>query len=208
MAMAILVTNVKGGCGKTTIATNLAAAIARSGLVTAVADLDRQKSSKGWIERRPKLLAPVQALDWTKEIGSFPKEIERLIMDAPAALRRRQLEEIVAASDLVLVPVVPGAFDEQAAARFMGRLDELKGIARGTKAVAIIANRFRGQTRAAVRLDVFLAGLGHQTVARLRDTQLYNEATLRGLGVFDLSGSRAASYQEEWLPILRLAEAM
>lgn len=46
MPMAILVTNVKGGCGKTTIATNLAAAIARSGLVTAVADLDRRKSSK------------------------------------------------------------------------------------------------------------------------------------------------------------------
>jgi hypothetical protein len=65
-----------------------------------------------------------------------------------------------------------------------------------------------GQTRAAARLDVFLAGLGHQTIARLRDTLLYNEATLRGLGVFDLSGVRAASYQGEWLPILQLTAAI
>lgn len=207
MAMTILVTNVKGGCGKTTIATNLAAAIARSGLVTALADLDRQRSSKGWTERRPESLATVQVLDWTREIGSLPHGIERLIMDTPAALRRKQLEEMVAAADLVLVPVVPGAFDEPATARFMRRLDELKGIARGRKAVAIIANRFRGPTRATARLDVFLAGLGHRTITRLRDTQLYNDVALRGLGVFDLAGSRAASYQEEWLPILQFAEA-
>ena len=207
MAMAILVTNVKGGCGKTTIATNLAAAIARSGLVTALADLDRQRSSKGWTERRPESLATVQVFDWTREIGSLPHGIERLIMDTPAALRRKQLEEMVAAADLVLVPVVPGAFDEPATARFMRRLDELKGIARGRKAVAIIANRFRGPTRAAARLDVFLAGLGHRTITRLRDTQLYNDVALRGLGVFDLASTRAASYQEEWLPILQFAEA-
>jgi len=207
MTVSILITNLKGGCGKTTIATNLAAAIARSGLVTAIADLDRQKSSKGWTERRPETFAPVQAIDWSREIGPLPTGIERLIMDAPAALKRKQLEEIVSAADIVLVPVVPGAYDEQATKRFMRRLDELKGIARGKKAVAIVANRFRAQTRAAVRLDVFLGGLGHETIARLRESQLYNQAALSGLGVFDLTSARAASYQAEWLPILKFAEA-
>src|SRR5262249_40895288 len=108
MAMAILVTNIKGGCGKTTIATNLAAAIAQSGFVTALADLDRQRSSKSWTERRPESLAAVQVVDWTKKIGALPGGIERLIMDTPAAFKRKQLEEMVAAADLVLVPVVPG----------------------------------------------------------------------------------------------------
>ena len=83
-------------------------------------------------------ITDMQVLDWTKKIGSLAGGIERLIMDTPAALRRKQLEEMVAVADLVLVPVVPGAFDEPATARFVRRLDELKGIARGRKAVAII----------------------------------------------------------------------
>ena len=207
MTLSILITNLKGGCGKTTIATNLAAAFARSGFVTAIADLDRQKSSKGWTERRPDTLAPVHAMDWSQEIGPLPTGIERLILDAPAALKRKQLEEMVAAADMVMVPVVPGAFDEQATRRFIRRLDQFKAIARGKKPVAIIANRFRAQTQAAARLDLFLSGLGHQTIARLRDTQLYNQAIVNGLGVFDLTSARAASYQAEWTPILRFAEA-
>ena len=43
--LTVLVTNTKGGCGKTTVATHLAAAFAGAGLKTALADADRQRSS-------------------------------------------------------------------------------------------------------------------------------------------------------------------
>ena len=42
---AILVANIKGGCGKTTVATHLAAAFACAGQATALADLDRWLAS-------------------------------------------------------------------------------------------------------------------------------------------------------------------
>lgn len=61
---AILVANVKGGCGKTTVATHLAAAFAAGGLNTVLADADRQRSSLLWCEMRPGHAAPIAPLDW------------------------------------------------------------------------------------------------------------------------------------------------
>ena len=48
----ILVVNGKGGCGKTTVATNLAAAYAATGLQVALCDYDPQASSHYWAEIR------------------------------------------------------------------------------------------------------------------------------------------------------------
>ena len=61
----ILVVNSKGGCGKTTIASNLAVALAARGEDVALADADRQKSSLSWVKRRPKSLLQIEALNWS-----------------------------------------------------------------------------------------------------------------------------------------------
>jgi cellulose biosynthesis protein BcsQ len=72
----ILVVNSKGGCGKTTVATNLASALAARGDDVALADADRQKSSLSWTKRRPKQLNPIEGLNWTKveAIGEKDKD--------------------------------------------------------------------------------------------------------------------------------------
>ncbi|MEO1250178.1 MAG: ParA family protein, partial [Pseudomonadota bacterium] len=50
--LSILVLNLKGGCGKTTLATNLAGACAAHGLKVALAEVDRQKSALTWLKSR------------------------------------------------------------------------------------------------------------------------------------------------------------
>lgn len=45
----VLVANIKGGCGKTTAATHLAAAFAVAGRGAPFADADRQRSGLGWV---------------------------------------------------------------------------------------------------------------------------------------------------------------
>ena len=49
----VLVMNAKGGCGKSTLATNLASYYAVRGNSVTLADFDPQRSSLDWVEMRP-----------------------------------------------------------------------------------------------------------------------------------------------------------
>lgn len=49
----VLIANSKGGCGKTTLSTNLAGYLAFIGRRVVLSDLDRQQSSMQWLQRRP-----------------------------------------------------------------------------------------------------------------------------------------------------------
>ena len=49
----ILIANPKGGCGKTTVATNLASGYAIRGFRTALVDYDPQESAMQWLRARP-----------------------------------------------------------------------------------------------------------------------------------------------------------
>jgi chromosome partitioning protein len=204
--LVVLVANIKGGCGKTTIATHLAAAFAVAGHATVLADGDRQRSSLDWISRRPADAATLTGLNWSKDIGEVPRHTRRLVIDAPAALKTKQVEELVRLADVVVLPVLPGAFDEQATHRFLGKLDELKTIARRKTPVAVVGNRLKARTRAADRLDTFLGGVGHTVVTRLRDSQLYPEAAASGLSLFDMKGRRSAGHLDDWAPLLAFIE--
>ena len=49
----IMVLNAKGGCGKSTLATNIASWYATEGASVALADFDPQRSALDWLDRRP-----------------------------------------------------------------------------------------------------------------------------------------------------------
>lgn len=204
--ISVLVANAKGGCGKTTLATNLATAFANAGLKTAIAEGDRQRSTEQWLKRRPADAAPIEALDWRKGPGDVPKKIERLVIDAPAGVTSKNVQAMLKQADLVVMPVLPSIFDEAATKRFLKKVEELKPIRKGRKPLAIVANRVRANTRAAKDLDAFLEGLGHEVAARFSDRAIYQEVARRGLGIFDLSPSRRAGAVEDWLPLIRMVE--
>lgn len=202
----ILVSNLKGGCGKTTIATNLAGIFARAGLPTALADSDRQRSALAWLAQRAATAPPIAGLDWHKEPGEVPPGTARLVIDAPAALRVKEVEALLVEADLVVVPILPSLFDEASSARFLARLDELKPVRKGKKPVLVVANRLRPRSRAGQRLEAFLTELGHPPVARLADRALYGELALKGLSVLDAPARDAAAALAEWQPLLRAIE--
>ncbi len=203
--LSILIANSKGGCGKSTLTTNLSAALALAGHEVLLADADRQKSSLTWAERRPKGAKPIEAADWTKDIGEVPKKVTRLVIDGPAGLRKESFETLVALADLIIMPVLPSTFDHEASTTFLKRLDALKSIRKNRKGVAIVGNRMRDRTRAAERLDRFLEGSGHTVVARLRDSLIYSDAAMTGLSIFELKSTRPV-VREDWQPLVDYIE--
>lgn len=202
--LSVLVGNIKGGCGKTTIATHLASSFAATGLKTVIADCDRQKSSLNWLKRRDETAPVVTGLDWSKDLGSAPKGIDRLIIDAPAAMHHKDVEDLIAIADVVVVPVLPGAFDQDATAHFLKKLSEVKAVRKNKRVVAIVGNRLRLGLKATEQLDVFFASLGFPVVARLRDSQIYPSVAALGSSVLEAKERRARDYAAEWMPLLNL----
>lgn len=203
----ILVATVKGGSGKTTLSTNLAAALAADGAKVLLADLDRQRSATEWLARRPADAAPIAGAEWMKDIGRPGPEFDFAILDAPAALKTRQIEEVVAFADRIIVPVAPSALDEGATLRFLRKLDDIRAVAKGRKLVGLVGNRVRAGTRSAERQSAFMAKSGHRCVARIRDSQVYLDVVEAGQGIFDRSGSRIAPLKEDWWPLLEFVRS-
>jgi chromosome partitioning protein len=202
--LSVLVGNIKGGCGKTTIATHIASAFAASGYVTVIADCDRQRSSLRWLKRRPAKAPAIGGLDWSKVAGAAPEGTERLVIDAPAAMRHRDAKELVALADVIIVPVLPSRLDEDATAYFLRKLGEIKAVRKHRRTIALVANRIRLGTNAAAELERYFAGREPAIVARLRDSQIYPALTQSGTTVLESGGARARGYAAEWQPLLDL----
>ncbi|CDL00890.1 conserved protein of unknown function [Magnetospirillum gryphiswaldense MSR-1 v2] len=202
--LSVLVGNIKGGCGKTTIATHLASSFAATGLSTIIADCDRQKSSLNWLKRRDEAAPTITGLDWSKTLGNPPKGIDRLVIDAPAAMHHDDVEDLIAIADVVVVPVLPGAFDQDATAHFLKKLSAVKAVRKNKRVVAIIGNRLRLGAKATEQLDVFFESLGFPVVARLRDSQIYPTTAALGSSVLESRDRRARDYAAEWTPLLDL----
>jgi chromosome partitioning protein len=206
MTKHVAVINWKGGCGKTTIATHLAVALATSGLDTGLADYDRQATTKLWKRLRPKDAVSVSLVDWRKDFGKCPASLQRLIIDCPPSLRTKRVRAIIAESDIAVVPLLPSIFDEMATLSFLERLEAIKSIRKRKKQVLLVANRYRTGRSASRRLEEFLLAEGLLLTARIPERDIYPDLARDGLTVFDRTNRAAVEQQHKWLPLLSTIE--
>ena len=119
----IVVANPKGGVGKTTLATNLAGYLASRGHAVMLGDVDRQQSSKTWLALRPAGLPKIATWEVSRdEIVRPPKGTTHIVLDTPAGLHGRRLDEVMKLADKVLIPLQPGIFDIHATHTFIADL--------------------------------------------------------------------------------------
>ena len=201
--LSILVASSKGGVGKTTVATHLAAYFALAGKRTVLIDADRQGSSRHWCEKRASLAAAVGPVDgsrrgWDKHL---PADAQRVVIDAAAGAMADDLEPFLALVDAVVVPVTPSVIDMEATVAFLNTLAQVDRVRKGKLPVGLVANKLKPWTNASQQVLDQLKAWPYPLVAQLRDTQAYALLTGLGKSLFDYHSEQVRGHQEDWNPL-------
>jgi chromosome partitioning protein len=205
----IVVLNPKGGCGKSTLATNLAGYLASRSNGVALMDFDPQGSSIRWLKVRPKNSAPIHGIaafdlhssatrSWQLRV---PTDIKYLVVDSPASVPPESLAELTSGAHAILIPVLPSDIDVHAASQLMKDLLLIAKVSRRMGRIGVIANRVRENTLAYRKLMRFLNSLSISVVGVLKDSQHYVHSAAQGLSIHEMQNSRVRVDAERWQPI-------
>jgi len=215
MAKRICVINTKGGCGKTTIATNIASYYASHAFKTTLFDYDPQLSSIQWLKLRSddtpsifgvnasQILQPGKTKSW---LLRHPADTQRIIVDPPSGLDSKRFQQYLEKADTIIIPVLPSAIDIYATAEFLKALFFTIKIKQSRVRIGIVANRIRNNTNAFKSLKAFLHSLKIPVVAELRDTQNYVRASENGLGIHELNSYTAKEDVAQWDSLMEWIE--
>jgi len=207
----VVVINSKGGCGKTTVASNLASFYAFRGFRTALFDYDPQGSSMHWLSMRSPRLPSIfgVATGGKQNLGTtrafqfrVPAGTERIIVDTPAALKRMDMSELLRGASAILVPMLPSAIDRHVTLEFLRDIRIVLRSLGPSIPIGIVANRVVHAASSYHRLVEELRTHGFPLVTSLRDSEAYAIAAESGAGVHELGGEDAAIDEHQWNPLL------
>ena len=203
---AFLVANPKGGSGKSTLATNLAGYFASQRHEVMLGDIDRQQSAREWLAIRPFELPTIDTWEiGPDDIARPPKGTTHVVLDTPAGLHGKRLDEVMKLADKVIIPIQPSIFDIHATHAFVA---ELLAHRRSDKVkFGIVCMRVREGTLSAEHLRAFVDKLKVPLIGQLRDTQNYVHLAAHGLTLFDVTSSRFERDHEQWKSILEWVDA-
>jgi chromosome partitioning protein len=195
--------NSKGGCGKTTLATNIATWYADDGKKVALADFDPQGSSLDWLEARNDYdgVPKIEAINASKGPVSPARGTDYLIMDVPAAVHGKEINSLLRRVESLIIPVLPSPIDMRACSRFLEELLSSGRISKKETRIAIVANRVRENTIIYRQLEDYLGHLKIPFLTHFRESQNYIRAAEQGLGLFELAPSMVWYDLEQWDPV-------
>jgi chromosome partitioning protein len=215
----IMVLNAKGGCGKTTIATNLAAYYAHQGFYPALLDFDSQGSASKWLDIRPEHVKPIHGIAAHKQKLTvtrswqmrMPSDIDRVIIDTPAAANNQELVNYMREASIIIIPVLPSPIDIHATIAFIeeilviGKMRSSASSSKGAK-IGVVANRVNDNTKIYESLQNFLLGVNLPFITGLSDSHYYVHAFVEGVGLHEIRDSRTQQLRQQWKPLMNWIE--
>lgn len=195
----IVIANPKGGVGKSTIATNLAGYFSYQGYNVMLGDVDVQQSSRAWLDLRPGSLPPIRPWEIAdRHIAKPPKGTTHMVLDTPAGLDGKPLEEALRVADKVIVPLQPSIFDILATQAFLQKMINR----RGKSGIAVIGMRVNIRTKAADQLAHYVNNLELPVLGCLRETQNYVQLAALGATLWDVAPSRVEKDVAQWQELI------
>jgi chromosome partitioning protein len=190
----ILVANSKGGCGKSTISSNIAAAYAAKGYATSLVDCDPQQTASFWLSRRPGTLPPIYGvvgvdqpsrptLDWLVRI---PRGTERIVIDSPGGIANFRLNDLIERVDVIIIPLLPSAIDIHATTEFIKEIYLSSSFRNSSRKLFVVGNRVDKRNKYFHQLNRFLRRLGIEEVMHIPDSYIFLRSIDEGMGVVDM----------------------
>ena len=183
----IAIVNQKGGTGKTTLATNLAAAFSDTERVLLL-DADPQGSSRDWSDNHPRLRLTVQALDGgrlVEEVGQQSPDYHWVIIDGPPGTSRTSADAVRAA-DLVLIPAKPGPFDVWAASDIVDAVRARRENAGNRPLAAFVITMAKPRTNLGRQVQAALEDYGLPALeSRTTERVAYPQLAIEGKSVLE-----------------------
>ncbi|MEY4294864.1 MAG: hypothetical protein RLY82_552 [Pseudomonadota bacterium] len=201
----IAIVNRKGGSGKSTIATHIAAYCTHQSISVMLGDVDRQQSTRSWLklrEQRHPQAKPI--LGWAVNQSSAlrpPTGVSHVVLDTPGGLYGLDLARVVMFADAIIMPICNSVFDRDSAAQCWDELKMLPRIATGRCKLAVVGMRVDNRTLDSATLTQWATSRGLSYLGALRDAPAYVQCIEQGVTLFDLPKETVAQDLSEWQPI-------
>jgi len=189
----ISVLSQKGGSGKTTIATNLAAALKQAGKNVVLVDSDDQGSARDWAYANATPEVEVIALDRPGMLQNVKKiSADMIVIDGSAKLNALSAEALKV-SDLVLIPIQPSPYDVWASADLIDLVKQRIEVTEGRLQAAFVMSRVITNTNLSKELQDVLEENGLPVLTGTTQKTAYPSAAALGQSVmtFDRTGKAA-----------------
>lgn len=206
--MIILIGSQKGGCGKSTLATNIAAALAVAGKDVMLVDADKQGSSSNWFldrsenEALPQVHSVQKYDDVRASVIDLNKRYEYVIIDA-AGRDSVELRTAMIVANIIVMPVRPSQFDLDTVPRMQEIYRDAKLLNPELKFFSVIT---MGPTNPVINesqeAQAFFVNYPEITLLKtiIRERKIYRDAISGiGKGVVEMNNDKAKKEIEDLL---------
>lgn len=204
----IAVINSKGGAGKSTVTSHLAAYSAIRGPGVALCDLDPQKSTETWLEQRPANSAKIRGHCVANTFTHPPADAQHVFIDTPSGFQGMQYLRVMMYADAVLVPTAFSFFDRRALESTVRMLQTAPRVVKGNCVIACVGTRIDPRSNDSPLLETMLRDLGVSYLGAIPAARVYSRCLEQGLTVFDFPSAVARGQMAHWAGVVAWLETL